>query len=123
MVIRMPGVQKPHCSPWASRKADWSGCSALADGARPSTVVIVPPLGLYGEKQAGAHRLAVEQHGAGTAHAVLAAHMGAGETQLVAEEVAQEETRFRRSVVMSAVDGESDPHGCGHEDPGGRGGE
>src|SRR5947208_3134170 len=46
---------------------------------------------LHREHQAGAHRLAVEQHGAGAAHAVLAADVGAGEPQVLAEEVAQDQ--------------------------------
>jgi hypothetical protein len=39
---------------------------------------------------------------------VLATHVGPGETKLVAEKVAQEQTRLRRSLVMGAVDAESD---------------
>ena len=37
-VIIMAGVQKPHCSPWHSAKASWTGSSA-PPAARPSTVV------------------------------------------------------------------------------------
>src|SRR5205809_797992 len=39
--MRTPGVQKPHCSPWASRNAAWSGCSASPPpepSDNPSTV-------------------------------------------------------------------------------------
>jgi ribosomal protein S2 len=36
----------------------------------------------------------------------------------VAEEVAQEEARFRLTVVVGAVDADADPYGCGHEIPG-----
>jgi hypothetical protein len=46
---------------------------------------------------------------------VLAADVGAGEAQVVAEEVAQEEARFRQTVIMGAVDADADPYGCGHE--------
>jgi hypothetical protein len=35
----------------------------------------------------------------------------------VAEKVAQEEARFRQTVVMGAVDADADPYGCGHEIP------
>jgi hypothetical protein len=38
-VIRMPGVQKPHCNPCASQKPRWMGCSSSGPFARPSTVV------------------------------------------------------------------------------------
>jgi hypothetical protein len=41
-VIIMPGVQKPHCSPWQTANASWTGSSALPI-ARPSTVMIRRP--------------------------------------------------------------------------------
>jgi len=31
-------VQKPHCRPWFSQNACWTGCSFSHEGARPSTV-------------------------------------------------------------------------------------
>jgi hypothetical protein len=37
-VIIMPGVQKPHCSPWHAANASWTG-SSLLRAASPSTVV------------------------------------------------------------------------------------
>ena len=51
-------------------------------------------VGLHREHQAGAHRRAVEQDGAGAADAVLAADMGAGERQIVAQEIAEQHARF-----------------------------
>jgi hypothetical protein len=41
-VIIMPGVQKPHCSPWQAAKASWTGSRRLRL-ARPSTVVTRRP--------------------------------------------------------------------------------
>jgi len=41
-VIIMPGVQKPHCSPWQAAKASCTGSSA-ARVASPSTVVTRRP--------------------------------------------------------------------------------
>jgi hypothetical protein len=41
-VIIMPGVQKPHCSPWQTANASWTGSSARP-AARPSTVVTRRP--------------------------------------------------------------------------------
>ena len=38
----MPGVQKPHCSPWQAAKASWTGSSA-PPRASPSTVAICRP--------------------------------------------------------------------------------
>ena len=46
-------------------------------------------VGLHREHQAGARRIAVEQDGAGAAHAVLAAEMRAGEAQPMAQEIGQ----------------------------------
>ena len=46
-------------------------------------------VGLDREHEAAAHQLALEAHGAGAADAVLAAEMGAGETELLAQEVGQ----------------------------------
>src|SRR5438094_2860725 len=65
---------------------------------------------LHRQHQAGAHRLAVEQHGAGAAHAVLAADVGAGEPQVLAQEVAQEEPRLDVAPVLDPVDGHVDRH-------------
>ena len=56
--------------------------------------------GLHRQHQAGAHRLAVEQHGAGAADAVLAADMGAGQRQIVAKEVAQQQARFDAALIL-----------------------
>jgi hypothetical protein len=78
----------------------------------------LPAVRLHGEEEAGPHRLTVEQHGTGAAHPVLAADVGSGEAQLVAEKVAQQETRLRQVGVMGAVDADADPNGCGHEIPG-----
>src|SRR6201996_2716876 len=37
-VMIMPGVQKPHCRPWCSRKASCIGCSGAPSAASPSIV-------------------------------------------------------------------------------------
>ena len=60
-------------------------------------------VGLNGEHQAGAYRLAVEQDGAGAARAVLAADMGAGQRQVVANKVAQQQARFDAALIFRAV--------------------
>ena len=47
MVVRKPGVQKPHCRPWHSAKACWTGLidspvgATLASGAEPSPSTVV----------------------------------------------------------------------------------
>ena len=73
-------------------------------------VVISIAVGLHGEHQAGAHRLAVEQHRAGAADAVLAAGMGAGEPELLAQAVEQGLARLDLDGVRAAVDGKLDLH-------------
>lgn len=45
------------------------------------------PIGLNCEHHAGAHRFTIEKHCARAAHAVFAADMRAGQSQLVADEV------------------------------------
>src|SRR5690348_17451745 len=39
----MPGVQKPHCSPWCWRKASCIGCSVPSAFAMPSMVTRSAP--------------------------------------------------------------------------------
>ncbi len=69
----------------------------------------VAPVGLDGERQAGAHRLAVELHRARAADAVLAADLRAGEA-LVADEVRQQRARLDLGLVLGAVDAHGDAH-------------
>ena len=51
-------------------------------------------LGLHREHQAGAHRGAVDDDGAGAAHPVLAADMGPGQPQMVTQAVRQRQPRL-----------------------------
>ncbi|MNE97732.1 hypothetical protein D3C80_1961300 [compost metagenome] len=60
------------------------------------------------EGDARTHRLVVEQHGAGAAHAVLAAEVGAGQPVRVAQVVAQVRPVRTRAGYPAAVDGEFD---------------
>src|SRR5204862_2405445 len=64
---------------------------------------------LHGEHDARAHRLAVEEHRAGAAHAVLAADVSAGQVQLVAQEVREQQAGLDLALVGAAVDGDGDP--------------
>ncbi len=61
-------------------------------------------VGLDRQHQAGAHRLAVDEHRAGAADAVLAADVGAGEAELVAQEVGEQQPRLDLALVGPAVD-------------------
>src|SRR5205085_1394871 len=64
--------------------------------------------GLHCEHQAGAHWASVQQHGAGAAHAVLAAEMRAGQATILAQRVGQAAPRFDLDRARLAVDGERD---------------
>ena len=73
----------PHCAAPCARK---DACSADSlPLARPSTVRTARPCDGRRRHQAGADRLAVEQHRAGAAVAGVAADLGAGQPQLVAQ--------------------------------------
>src|SRR5207244_8172799 len=60
--------------------------------------------GLHREGEAGAHRHPVEEHGARPAYPMLAAHVRAGQPQLVAQEVAEQQAGFHLAGVGLAVD-------------------
>src|SRR5947208_1492616 len=68
---------------------------------------------LDGEHEAGAHRLAVQQDGAGAAHPVLTSDVRPGEAQLVAQEVGEEQPRLHRALVAHAIDGDHQRHAQG----------
>ena len=70
--------------------------------------------GLHGEDQAGAHRLALDDDGAGAADAVLAADMRAGLAAVLADGVGQRAARLDRDGVVAAVDGQGDGELVGH---------
>ncbi len=67
-------------------------------------------LRLHRQQQARAHRGAVDDHGAGATHAVLAAEMRSGEPQLVAQAVRQGHARLDLDLDFLAVDFKSDGH-------------
>ena len=60
-------------------------------------------VGLHGEHQARAHRLAVEQHRARAAHAVLAADVRSGQAKLVAQPIDERHSRGDFSGARLAV--------------------
>ena len=65
-------------------------------------------LGLERERQAGVARHAVDQHRAGAALAALAAGLGAGQAEPLAEDVEQRPARLDEQPVAPAVDEERD---------------
>ena len=68
----------------------------------------LPPVGLDREHEATSRGAAVEQDSAGAANAVLASDMGAGEQELVANEVGQQHPGLDLARVGLAVDRDSD---------------
>ncbi|GAA3792693.1 hypothetical protein GCM10022380_06810 [Amycolatopsis tucumanensis] len=62
-------------------------------------------VGLHREHQARPHRFAVDEHGARAADPVLAAEMGAGQSEIVAQGVGRRAPRFDVELVTGAVDG------------------
>src|SRR5690242_13180076 len=65
-------------------------------------------VGLYPEDQAGADRLAVHEHRAGAADAVLAAEVGAGVAEVVPEHVGQRPAALDGQLVLPAVHRQGD---------------
>ena len=66
------------------------------------------PVRLNRKKQARTNRLLIEKHGAGTANAVLATNVSAGQTQMLSKKIAQQEPRFNFTLVFPPVNGDRD---------------
>ena len=64
-------------------------------------VVIARPSSLSGERQAGQHALAVDMHGAGAALALVAAFLGAGQAETVAQGVEQRDARLDLQFMVA----------------------
>jgi len=65
---------------------------------------------LHGQQQAAARALTVDENGAGPAHAVLAADVGAGEGEVVAQEVGERTAHVDGPVDGLPVHRQPDPH-------------
>jgi hypothetical protein len=65
-------------------------------------------LRLDGKHQAGADRLAVEQHGAGAARAVLAARMRAGQAAFFPDRIEQGAARLQLQSVGPTIDAQGE---------------
>ena len=103
-----PGVQKPHCRPWHSWKACWTGPSSPSGSQQPFDGRHGVAVGGDREDEAGADRDAVEQHRARAADAVLAAEVRAGQAEVHAQEVGQQPARRGLAAPGDAVDGHGD---------------
>ena len=108
----MPGVQKPHCRPCWSQNACWSGWSVGAVGHALDGLDLAA-VGLDGEHRAGLGALAVDVDGARAAVARVAADVRAGQPEVVAQEVDEQEAGLDVGLVGLAVDRDRDVLG-GH---------
>ena len=78
----------------------------------PSIVVRSGAVGLHREEGTGLHRLAVQEDGACTALARVAADVGAGQPEMVPQEVDEKEARFDRPFVMLPIHGHPNGMRC-----------
>ena len=108
MVIRMPGVQKPHCRPWRRGSPPAADADGRRPRASPSTVVIAWPSACTANIRQERTGAPSTDHRAGAAHAVLAADMRAGEQQVVAQEIAQQQARLDLAPIGRAVHRDGD---------------
>src|SRR5215472_5060288 len=74
-------------------------------------------VGLHRQHQARARGQAIHQHRARAAHAVLAADVGAGEPEILAQEIDEQLARLAAALARLGVDGEPDGDGIGHQRP------
>jgi hypothetical protein len=103
--------QKPHCS-LVLVKGLLRGGTAV--GGEPFDGHELRAVRLHRQHDAGARRFAVEVNGARAAHAMLATDMGAGEAEVLAQEIREELARLASAFVTLAVDGESNGDRLGH---------
>ena len=68
----------------------------------------VGPIGPDRELTAGIHRLTVQQHGAGPTFAAVTAEFGAGEIQLVPEQLHQGPAVLHVDAMTDAIHGQAD---------------
>ena len=103
-------MQKPHWSAWWRRNDSWSALRGPFP-ARDSTVS-TRAAGLHRKDAAAPDGGAVEEHRAGAADPVLAAHVRPRQPEAVAEKVGEQEPRLDGLPDTPAVDRELD---LGHE--------
>ena len=98
-----PGVQMPHCSAAFSRndalqRMQFAALRDAFDGGDAAA------LGLDAQHQARGHDAAVQDDGAGAAIAVVAALLGAGQAENVAQALEQALPRLAQKFLRLAVD-------------------
>ena len=112
----MPGVQNPHWRPCFSQKAACIGWSVVAVGEALDGRDL-GAVGLDGEHRARLDRPAVDVDGAGAALAGVAADVGAGQVEVLAERLDEEPSRLDVELPGCPIDDERDVFAHGHEPP------
>ncbi len=102
-----PDVQYPHWNPSCAMKAACSGCSSVAL-RQPLDRGDRRALGHHGEREAGVHAPAVDEHGAGAALPLIAALLGADQAQALAQGIEQRHARIDAQAARLAVDQQGD---------------
>ena len=106
-VTSIPGVQNPHCRPCSAVNARRN---AIMTGSfsNPSIVVICRAFAQHRIGDARPRWFAVDQQRARTACALLAAKVGAGQADLLAQQIGQMRARLHRLADLRTVYGEGD---------------
>ena len=76
--------------------------------ARPSIVVTCAPSFMTARVRHELMRRAVDQHRAGAALALIAALLGAGQIEMLAQHVEQASSRARLEIALDAIDDQRD---------------
>ena len=108
-VIIIPGVQNPHCRPWHCMKPCCTG-SSTPSCSRPSTVRTSWPPAIAASTVHDFTGSPSIQHHAGAAVAGVAAPVGAGQAEHVAQEVHEQQPALDLPGDLAAVDGHRDLH-------------
>src|SRR6185436_12288696 len=108
-LMSMPGVQKPHCRPWFSwrgklHRVQRIGLTEALDRGDARAI------DGGGKQRAALHRAIIDMHHTGAALTGVAADMGAGQRQLLAQQIAQQHRRFDIDAGRLTVENEADIH-------------
>jgi hypothetical protein len=101
---QLPGRAVSALRPSCSMKRFLQRMQIIALAERPSTVWTVLPSAQTARLAARVNRLAIQQHGACAAFAAIAADLGAGESQVIAQQLHQRPAVFHFGAMFRSVD-------------------
>ena len=104
----IPGVQKPHWRPCFSQNACLERVERAVAGLHPLDRRDGRAVGLDRQHRAALHGLAVDVDGAGAALARVAADVGPGQLEVLAEELDEHPSRLDIPLPWLSVDDERD---------------